>query len=191
MCWLFSRVNSKRTNQRSSFCLCFDCNWEFDGIFSSFSDHDLCLTVTGEYLSPGHCRNGLCNFSPVTRSPCECDKAFVRCLRKAKTRVANALGRVFFNVAGLTCYKFDYPIKVIKSKEKKIVGFFCRENSKVWSFYGLSFFVIFPLSKSWQSIYPPARPTSPAATVVQLILCNTQCTTSTAWLGMNELVLLH
>ena len=42
----------------------------------------------------------------------ECDKAFVRCLRKAKTRVANALGRVFFNVAGLTCYKFDYPIKV-------------------------------------------------------------------------------
>ena len=124
MFWLFSRVNSKRTNQRSSFCLCFDCNWEFDRIFSSFSDHDLCLTVTGEYLSPGHCRNGLCNFSPVTRSPCECDKAFVRCLRKAKTRVANALGRVFFNVAGLTCYKFDYPIKVIKSKRKKIVGFF-------------------------------------------------------------------
>ena len=30
MFWLFSRVNSKRTNQRSSFCLCFDCNWEFD-----------------------------------------------------------------------------------------------------------------------------------------------------------------
>lgn len=26
--------------------------------------------------------------------------------------MANALGRVFFNVAGLTCYKFDYPIKV-------------------------------------------------------------------------------
>ena len=30
--WLFSRVNSKPTNQRSSFCLCF-CNWEFDGNF--------------------------------------------------------------------------------------------------------------------------------------------------------------
>ena len=27
--WLFSRVNSKPTNQRSSFCLCFDCNWDF------------------------------------------------------------------------------------------------------------------------------------------------------------------
>lgn len=63
-------------------------------------------------MSPGICKNGLCNFSPVTRSPCECDKAFVRCLKKAKTRVANALGKVFFNVAGLTCYKYDYPIKV-------------------------------------------------------------------------------
>lgn len=62
-------------------------------------------------MSPGICKNGLCNFSPVTRSPCECDKAFVRCLKKAKTRVANALGKVFFNVAGLTCYKYDYPIK--------------------------------------------------------------------------------
>ena len=30
--WLFSRVNSKPTNQRSSFCLCF-CNWEFYGNF--------------------------------------------------------------------------------------------------------------------------------------------------------------
>ena len=34
--WLFSRVNSKLTNQRSSFCLCFDCNWEFDGIFQIY-----------------------------------------------------------------------------------------------------------------------------------------------------------
>ena len=31
--WLFYRVNSKPTNQRSSFCLCFGCNWEFGGIF--------------------------------------------------------------------------------------------------------------------------------------------------------------
>lgn len=63
-------------------------------------------------MSPGHCKNGLCNYSPVTRSPCECDKMFVRCLKSAKTRVANALGKVFFNVAGLTCYKYDHPIKV-------------------------------------------------------------------------------
>lgn len=65
-----------------------------------------------EFSSPGHCRKGLCNNSPVTRSPCGCDKAFVKCLKEAKTRVANALGKFFFNVAGLTCYKFDYPIKV-------------------------------------------------------------------------------
>ena len=23
------------------------------------------------------------------------------------------MGKVFFNVAGLTCYKYDYPIKVV------------------------------------------------------------------------------
>ena len=34
--WLFFRVNSKPTNQRSSFCLCFDLNWEFDGKSKSF-----------------------------------------------------------------------------------------------------------------------------------------------------------
>ncbi|CAB4056892.1 unnamed protein product [Lepeophtheirus salmonis] len=73
--------------------------------------HDLCLTVTGEYLSPGDCKNGLCNYSPVTRSPCQCDLQFVRCLRSAKTKVANALGRLFFNIAGLTCYKYEHPVK--------------------------------------------------------------------------------
>ena len=72
-------------------------------------------------MSPGICKNGLCNFSPVTRSPCECDKAFVRCLKKAKTRVANALGKVFFNVAGLTCYKYDYPIKVKLSDHIQLI----------------------------------------------------------------------
>ena len=35
--WLFYRVNSKPTNQRSSFCSCFGCNWEFGGIFLNFN----------------------------------------------------------------------------------------------------------------------------------------------------------
>ena len=65
-------------------------------------------------LIPPLGKYGICNFSPVTRSPCQCDKQFVRCLKNAKTKVANALGKVFFNVAGLTCYKFEYPIKVMK-----------------------------------------------------------------------------
>ena len=73
--------------------------------------HDLCLTVTGEYMSPGDCKNGLCNFSPVTRSPCQCDLQFVRCLKNARTKLANAIGRLFFNIAGLTCYKYEHPVK--------------------------------------------------------------------------------
>ena len=34
-----------------------------------FRQHDLCITFTGEYLSPGQCKNGLCNPSPFVRSP--------------------------------------------------------------------------------------------------------------------------
>ena len=52
----------------------------------------MCLEVTGQYLAPGQCKNGLCNFSPFTRSPCGCDHNFVRCLKKAKTKIANTLG---------------------------------------------------------------------------------------------------
>ena len=58
----------------------------------NFRSHDICLEVTGEYLAPGQCKNGLCNFSPFTRSPCGCDHNFVRCLKKAKTKIANTLG---------------------------------------------------------------------------------------------------
>ena len=62
-------------------------------IFLIFRGHDICLEVTGEYLAPGQCKNGLCNFSPFTRSPCGCDHNFVRCLKKAKTKIANTLGK--------------------------------------------------------------------------------------------------
>ena len=41
MFWLFSRVNSKLTNQRSSFCFCFDLNWEFDGNSFSFKQNKI------------------------------------------------------------------------------------------------------------------------------------------------------
>jgi len=57
-----------------------------------FRSHDICLEISGEYLSPGQCKNGLCNFSPFTRSPCGRDHNFVRCLKKAKTKIANTLG---------------------------------------------------------------------------------------------------
>ena len=69
--------------------------------------HDLCFDA----LMAGQCKNGLCNNSPYTRSPCTCDRQFVSCLKGAKTRIANALGRVFFNIGGMNCYKFDHPIK--------------------------------------------------------------------------------
>lgn len=72
--------------------------------------HDLCLTFTGEYIAPGQCKNGLCNPSPFYRSPCRCDLQLGSCLRSARNRIANLIGRTFFNVAGMSCFKYEYPI---------------------------------------------------------------------------------
>lgn len=33
------------------------------------------------------------------------------CLRSVKTRISAALGRVFFNIAGMYCYKYEHPVK--------------------------------------------------------------------------------
>ena len=80
----------KKYNYQDSNCLTFRLIPILDFLF--FRSHDICLEVTGEYLAPGQCKNGLCNFSPFTRSPCGCDNNFVRCLKKAKTKIANTLG---------------------------------------------------------------------------------------------------
>lgn len=73
--------------------------------------HDLCITFTGEYLAPQQCKHGLCNPSPFVRSPCRCDLQLGSCLRSAHNHIANLIGRTFFNVAGMSCFKYEYPIK--------------------------------------------------------------------------------
>ncbi|EEB16948.1 Phospholipase A2, putative [Pediculus humanus corporis] len=62
-------------------------------------EHDHCPIQ----LEPGQCRNGICNFSPFTRSHCDCDNAFRRCLEKTKSNIANIIGSIYFNVAQGTC----------------------------------------------------------------------------------------
>ena len=52
--WLFSRVNSKPTNKRSSFCFDFDFNWEFGGNFIKIS-----LQVMKELRAHASQRHGI------------------------------------------------------------------------------------------------------------------------------------
>lgn len=64
-------------------------------------EHDHCPNQ----LEPGQCRQGICNMSPFTRSHCDCDNAFRRCLHDVNSEVANTIGTLYFNVVQVTCFK--------------------------------------------------------------------------------------
>ncbi|XP_034181167.1 group 3 secretory phospholipase A2 isoform X2 [Osmia lignaria lignaria] len=68
-------------------------------------EHDHCPYV----ISPQECIHGICNNSPFTRSHCDCDAKFRRCLQNLNTEVANTLGALFFNVIQVTCFKERRP----------------------------------------------------------------------------------
>ncbi|PSN46511.1 hypothetical protein C0J52_09037 [Blattella germanica] len=68
-------------------------------------EHDHCP----DQLAPGQCLYGICNNSPFTRSHCDCDMRFRRCLQSLNTDTANTLGAVFFNVAQVTCFTESRP----------------------------------------------------------------------------------
>lgn len=71
-------------------------------------EHDLCPNI----LLPGECRRGLCNRGAFTRSHCDCDARFRRCLQNLNTETANTLGAIFFNVVQVTCFGERRPCSV-------------------------------------------------------------------------------
>ncbi|XP_017869757.1 PREDICTED: group 3 secretory phospholipase A2 [Drosophila arizonae] len=68
-------------------------------------EHDMCPDV----LNVGDCRRGLCNRGTFTRSHCDCDARFRRCLQAANTETANTLGAIFYNVVQVTCFQERSP----------------------------------------------------------------------------------
>lgn len=68
-------------------------------------DHDTC----SNNLKPGECRQGICNDSGFTRSHCDCDATFRRCLQNVNTETANTIGAIFFNVVQIICFKERSP----------------------------------------------------------------------------------
>ncbi|XP_055533910.1 phospholipase A(2) isoform X3 [Wyeomyia smithii] len=76
-------------------------------------EHDMCPNI----LVPGECRRGLCNRGAFTRSHCDCDARFRRCLQNLNTEIANTLGAVFFNVIQVTCFGERRPCSIWQSNE--------------------------------------------------------------------------
>ncbi|XP_058120567.1 group 3 secretory phospholipase A2 isoform X1 [Anopheles coustani] len=79
-------------------------------------EHDLCPNI----LLPGECRRGLCNSGAFTRSHCDCDARFRRCLQNLNTETANTLGAIFFNVVQVTCFGERRPCSVWQSGSDSI-----------------------------------------------------------------------
>ncbi|KAK9892742.1 hypothetical protein WA026_021934 [Henosepilachna vigintioctopunctata] len=72
-------------------------------------EHDHCSM----YLLPGHCERGICNKSPYTRSHCDCDAKFRKCLQNVNSETANTIGAIFFNVIQIICFKERTPCSEI------------------------------------------------------------------------------
>ncbi|XP_063926684.1 phospholipase A2 hemilipin isoform X2 [Zophobas morio] len=74
-------------------------------------DHDNCPNN----LLRGECRQGICNDSPFTRSHCDCDATFRRCLQNVNTESANTIGAIFFNIVQVICFKERSPCSQLQS----------------------------------------------------------------------------
>ncbi|XP_034189624.2 phospholipase A2-like [Osmia lignaria lignaria] len=55
-------------------------------------------------------RDGLLNNGIFTRSPCDCDDAFYRCLKDANNIVAFKIGATYFNILKPQCFKKYLPV---------------------------------------------------------------------------------
>ncbi|XP_072379858.1 phospholipase A2 phaiodactylipin-like isoform X2 [Diabrotica undecimpunctata] len=80
-------------------------------------EHDLCT----KSLAPGECKQGICNNSPFTRSHCDCDASFRKCLQTANTESANTIGAIFFNVVQVICFKERTPCSQWQSYNDNII----------------------------------------------------------------------
>lgn len=81
-------------------------------------EHDMCPDV----LNVGDCRRGLCNRGTFTRSHCDCDARFRRCLQAANTETANTLGAIFYNVVQVTCFQERSPCSAHQRFEDYLYG---------------------------------------------------------------------
>ncbi|XP_066144499.1 phospholipase A(2) isoform X1 [Euwallacea fornicatus] len=68
-------------------------------------EHDNCP----KSLMKEECRGGICNNSPYTRSHCDCDAIFRKCLQNVNSETANTIGAIFFNVIQVICFKERSP----------------------------------------------------------------------------------
>ncbi|XP_037921350.1 phospholipase A2-like [Hermetia illucens] len=80
------------------------------GYFSSTDrccrDHDLCR----DSIPPKAIKHGLRNPGFFTRSHCDCDRKFYRCLKFDNSFVSRKIGMAYFNILRPQCFRKEFPI---------------------------------------------------------------------------------
>ncbi|XP_068087064.1 phospholipase A2-like [Anabrus simplex] len=72
--------------------------------------HDHCP----DNIPAGGSKHGLINITPFTKSHCDCDQRFYRCLQNVVrftfSPAAKTVGETYFDLVGPQCFKREYPI---------------------------------------------------------------------------------
>ncbi|XP_066917576.1 uncharacterized protein [Clytia hemisphaerica] len=89
--------------------------------------HDNCRA----YIDDGYTRWGLVNTVRHRTVWCKCDKNFMKCLRKAESAQARAVGSLFFNVLRTPCFnrKKDALLREKQHKTSTVTNSFSPENT--------------------------------------------------------------
>ncbi|XP_015789690.1 uncharacterized protein LOC107366574 [Tetranychus urticae] len=79
---------------------------------------------------------GLINLAFYTRSHCECDEEFHRCLKKSNTNLGSTLGNIYFNVMQVQCFKEEEETSCVRSRfnsngQKECISYAPNGNRKM------------------------------------------------------------
>lgn len=81
--------------------------------------HDLCPSSIHAQSD----KFDLKNSGKFTRSHCDCDNEFYRCLKSANTLVSGQIGIIYFNVLGAQCFSEEHPARCTKYFRNRCVAY--------------------------------------------------------------------
>ncbi|CAO1411998.1 unnamed protein product [Diamesa hyperborea] len=88
--------------------------------------HDLCPVA----IDAQDTKFGLKNTGKFTRSHCDCDADFFKCLKRANTMVSKQIGMMYFNLLGPQCFREEYPVVKCNLKIRKRCLSYAIDESK-------------------------------------------------------------
>lgn len=94
-----------------------------------FRNTDICCRMHDKCPSSipaGQAYKNLRNGGLFTRSHCECDQEFYRCLKKANSIVSNKIGYTYFNILRPQCFRREHPI--VGCRKWYVSVFVCRNH---------------------------------------------------------------